>query len=140
VHYVCGQLNRPRKSATLRGSAIPPPREHEHGEQLPDTATGVSGSGLAFLGRRHQIASEVLGMSKTEDADPLLTASDAARILGLSRDMVRVLARSGRLPSTRTANGYHLFRRADVESLARARATLRERHGRQAMSTKARER
>jgi excisionase family DNA binding protein len=54
--------------------------------------------------------------------DPLLTAIDAARILGLSTDMVRVLTRSGRLPSERTAKGYFLFRRTDVERLAEERA------------------
>jgi len=56
------------------------------------------------------------------DADQLLTASDAARILGLSRDMVRILSQKGRLPAQRTANGYYLFRRGDVENLARVRA------------------
>jgi excisionase family DNA binding protein len=56
------------------------------------------------------------------DADQLLTASDAARILGLSRDMVRILSQKGRLPAQRAANGYYLFRRGDVESLARQRA------------------
>lgn len=70
-------------------------------------------------------------MPREEDANQLLTASDAARILGLSRDMVRILARSGRLPSTRTANGYHLFLRADVERLARQRAAGRQGRGEQ---------
>jgi len=56
------------------------------------------------------------------DADQLLTASDAARILGLSRDMVRILSQKGRLPAQRAANGYYLFRRGDVENLARERA------------------
>jgi excisionase family DNA binding protein len=60
-----------------------------------------------------------------QDADQILTASDAARILGISRDMVRVLARQGLLPATRAANGYHLFRRGDVEQLARERAARR---------------
>jgi DNA-binding transcriptional MerR regulator len=59
------------------------------------------------------------------DADQILTASDAARILGISRDMVRVLARRGILRSRRAANGYHLFRRGDVEQLARERAEKR---------------
>ena len=56
------------------------------------------------------------------DPDQLLTAIDAARILGLSTDMVRVLTQKGRLPSLRAANGYHLFRRGDVERLAETRA------------------
>ncbi len=59
------------------------------------------------------------------DPDQILTAIDAARILGLSTDMVRVLTQKGQLPSTRAANGYHLFRRADVEHLARERAQAR---------------
>jgi excisionase family DNA binding protein len=55
--------------------------------------------------------------------EELLTPADAARILGLSVDMVRVLARSGRLPTTATTTrGARLFRRADVEELAAARA------------------
>ena len=57
-----------------------------------------------------------------DDQDQLLTASDAARILGLSRDMVRILSHKGVLRSQRAANGYHLFRRRDVEELARERA------------------
>jgi DNA-binding transcriptional MerR regulator len=61
----------------------------------------------------------------TDDRDQLLTASDAARILGLSRDMVRILSQKGVLPSQRAANGYHLFRRGDVEELARKRAAER---------------
>ncbi len=60
-----------------------------------------------------------------DDDDQLLTASDAGRILGLSRDMVRILSNRGVLPSLRAANGYHLFRRSDVEELARVRAERR---------------
>jgi predicted site-specific integrase-resolvase len=60
-------------------------------------------------------------MMSDEDPNQLLTAIDAARILGLSTDMVRVLTRKGRLPSQRAANGYHLFRRQDVERLAEER-------------------
>ena len=59
------------------------------------------------------------------DPNQLLTASDAGRILGLSRDMVRILSHKGILPSQRAANGYHLFRRSDVEKLARERARSR---------------
>jgi predicted site-specific integrase-resolvase len=64
-------------------------------------------------------------MQGDEQHDQLLTASDAARILGLSRDMVRILSNKGVLPSQRAANGYHLFRRGDVEELARKRAEER---------------
>lgn len=56
------------------------------------------------------------------DPEQLLTASDAGRILGLSRDMVRILSHKGALAAQRAANGYHLFKLKDVEDLARRRA------------------
>jgi signal transduction histidine kinase len=53
----------------------------------------------------------------------LLSPADAAQVLGLSVDMVRVLARDGRLPTAaRSVRGVRLFRRADVEELASERA------------------
>jgi excisionase family DNA binding protein len=51
----------------------------------------------------------------------LLSVGDAAVILGLSPDMVRVLHRQGRLQAFRTPRGVRLFRRSDVERLARER-------------------
>ena len=54
--------------------------------------------------------------------DDLLTPSDAARVLGLSADSVRVLSDNGRLPSMRTVSGRRLFRRSDVDQLAIRRA------------------
>jgi excisionase family DNA binding protein len=54
--------------------------------------------------------------------DDLMTPSDAARVLGLSADSVRVLSDSGRLPAMRTVSGRRLFRRADVDRLAADRA------------------
>lgn len=59
--------------------------------------------------------------SQGEGPDDLMTGVDAARILGLSVDMVRVLAKEGRLPFMSTVRGIRLFRRADVEHLARER-------------------
>lgn len=56
------------------------------------------------------------------DPNDLLTPSDAARVLGLSPDSVRVLSDSGRLPAMRTVSGRRLFRRGDVDRLAAARA------------------
>lgn len=54
--------------------------------------------------------------------DDLMTSTDAARVLALSADMVRVLARNGKLPvAGRTIGGVRLFRRADVEQLAETR-------------------
>jgi excisionase family DNA binding protein len=57
-----------------------------------------------------------------EAPDDLMTAIDAARILGLSVDMVRRLAKEGRLPFMSTIRGVRLFRRANVEALAHQRA------------------
>jgi len=56
------------------------------------------------------------------DPNDLMTPSDAARILGLSADSVRVLGDSGRLPAMRTVSGRRLFRRGDVDRLAAQRA------------------
>jgi excisionase family DNA binding protein len=56
------------------------------------------------------------------DPNDLLTPSDAARVLGLSPDSVRVLSDSGRLPAMRTVSGRRLFRRGDVDRLAAERA------------------
>jgi excisionase family DNA binding protein len=61
-------------------------------------------------------------MSQLLDPNDLLTPSDAARVLGLSADSVRVLSDSGRLPSMRTIGGRRLFRRGDVDRLALERA------------------
>jgi excisionase family DNA binding protein len=58
----------------------------------------------------------------TPDPDDLMTPSDAARVLGLSADSVRVLSDSGRLPAMRTVSGRRLFRRSDVDRLAAERA------------------
>src|SRR5262245_56027201 len=53
----------------------------------------------------------------------LLSPADAAKILGLSADMVRVLAREGHLPTAaRSVRGVRLLRREDVEELAAVRA------------------
>jgi excisionase family DNA binding protein len=63
-------------------------------------------------------------MEANQGTDPndLMTPSDAARILGLSADSVRVLSDSGRLPAMRTVSGRRLFRRSDVDRLAAQRA------------------
>ena len=59
----------------------------------------------------------------------LLTPADAARILGLSVDMVRILANGGQLATAaKTVRGARLFRRDDVEELAAARAGRPVRH------------
>ena len=65
-------------------------------------------------------------MSELLDPNDLLTPSDAARVLGLSADSVRVLSDSGRLASMRTIGGRRLFRRVDVDRLALERSTGQE--------------
>ena len=58
--------------------------------------------------------------------EQLLTAADAARILGVVPATVRVMALSGRLPvAAMTEGGIRLFRREDVERLARERGPRR---------------
>lgn len=68
-----------------------------------------------------------MGLKKMDGADDLMTASDAGRILGVSVDMVRLLAKGGELPFKSTISGVRLFRRADVEQLARRRERARSR-------------
>lgn len=64
-------------------------------------------------------------LTKIQGADDLMTASDAGRILGVSVDMVRLLAKRGELPFRSTISGVRLFRRADVVGLAEARERSR---------------
>jgi len=59
----------------------------------------------------------------TQNPDFVLTF-ECARILGLSDERVRQLAKEGKLPVIRTSGGTRIFRRADVERLRRER----ERH------------
>jgi excisionase family DNA binding protein len=66
-----------------------------------------------------------MSLKKIAGADDLMTASDAGRILGVSVDMVRLLAKSGTLSYTSTIGGMRLFRRADVMALARVRERKR---------------
>ena len=61
-------------------------------------------------------------MHKSADPEDLMTASDAGRIIGVSADMVRLLARGGKLALRSTIRGVRLFRRADVDALALRRA------------------
>lgn len=68
-----------------------------------------------------------MSLKKIAGADDLMTASDAARILGVSVDTVRLLARAGDIPFKSTIRGVRLFRRADVELLARRRKEDRSR-------------
>jgi excisionase family DNA binding protein len=58
--------------------------------------------------------------------NPPLMTSEAARILHVSADTVRLFERSGLLPATKTNSGLRLFDRKDVERLAVERG---QRHG-----------
>ena len=50
-----------------------------------------------------------------------LLTNEAAQVLGVSPETVRLWERAGRLPATKTATGVRLFNRSDVERLARER-------------------
>lgn len=59
-----------------------------------------------------------------------LSTIDVARVLNCSGELVRMLARSGRLPCETTPGGRRIFRAEDVRRLAderNERATDRER-------------
>jgi len=51
-----------------------------------------------------------------KDGD-LMTPADAAKVLGLSPEMITKLANQGRLESVRTVGGYRLFWATDVRKL-----------------------
>jgi len=53
----------------------------------------------------------------------LLTKADAARLLGVTPQTVRLMADRGELPNVRTERGWRLFRREDVDRLVAERAT-----------------
>jgi hypothetical protein len=71
-------------------------------------------------------------MTGLGDPEEFMTAVDAACILGLSSEMVRLLVRKGRQRAAiQTVRGARLFRRAEVESVAAERAQrVLERHER----------
>jgi len=48
-----------------------------------------------------------------------LLIGDVARMLRRSEQMVRQYVDSGKLPATRAANGFRLFKESDVKRLAR---------------------
>ena len=51
-----------------------------------------------------------------------VAVGEASRILKHSQEYTRRLADQGALRAIRLSNGHRIFRRADVEALARARA------------------
>lgn len=66
-----------------------------------------------------------MSLKQIDGPNDLMTATDAGRILGISVDMVRLLARDGHLPFMSTIGGIRLFRRKDVNALARRRERQR---------------
>ena len=52
----------------------------------------------------------------------LLTVGDVARELDVAPETIRLWERLGKLPAQRTTSGIRLFRREDVDRLARERA------------------
>lgn len=67
-----------------------------------------------------------MSLKQIDGPDDLMTAVDAGRILGISVDMVRLLARDGRLPFMSTIGGIRLFRRKHVDALAKRRERERD--------------
>ncbi len=55
-----------------------------------------------------------------------LSANDAAKILGVTAQMVRLYERAGKLRALRTAGGMRLFFREEIEAFAKKRKN--ERH------------
>lgn len=55
----------------------------------------------------------------------LIFTSEAARILGVSAQAVRLWETNGRLHATKTAGGVRLFVRGDIEQLAQEREQRR---------------
>jgi DNA-binding transcriptional MerR regulator len=53
----------------------------------------------------------------------MLTVGDVARLCDVAAETVRIWERLGKLAAVRTRSGMRLFRRDDVERVARARAT-----------------
>lgn len=60
--------------------------------------------------------------SMSNEISPVVTVSEAAQILGLSADMVRLLDKQGKLQAVRLGNRYRVFVRSHVEQLRIARA------------------
>jgi predicted site-specific integrase-resolvase len=71
-----------------------------------------------------------MSLKQIDGPEDLMTAADAGRILGISVDMVRLLARGGRLPFLSTISGMRLFRRKDVNALLRRRERDRRKNAR----------
>ena len=80
-----------------------------------------TGRGILNVGSGDDMAAIELTMHAPNALETMLSTSQTARVLGLSRERVTQLARMGRLPCYRTALG-RLFARDAVTALARERA------------------
>lgn len=65
-------------------------------------------------------------MRRARDREPLLTSGAVAKILKITPNGVRYLEHCGKLPARFTNLGQRIFRRSDVERLARARGVRDE--------------
>lgn len=54
-----------------------------------------------------------------DDANDLISVSEAARMIERSGDQLRAYADAGRIPVIRTRSGQRLFKAGDVELLAK---------------------
>lgn len=61
---------------------------------------------------------------ETVTAGEILTSSEVARVLLITPDRVRQLARNGSLRALKTQTGQNIFRKADVEQLKVKRSRL----------------
>jgi excisionase family DNA binding protein len=62
------------------------------------------------------------------DSNDLVLTAEAARLIGVSAETIRLWERLGRLPARRTPGGVRVFRRSDVENCARERQTHARQH------------
>lgn len=60
----------------------------------------------------------------------IMTTGDVAKALNCSSELVRLLAKAGRLPCRTTRSGQRIFLRKDVEALARQREAEKQRKAR----------
>lgn len=58
----------------------------------------------------------------TEDAQSLLTITEASRSLGISTDTLRRWEQEGRVKPIRTVGGHRRYSQADIDSLVRRSA------------------
>ena len=65
----------------------------------------------------------------SQEQSPVLTTTDAARLIGVSAETIRLWEKLGKLAATKTASGLRLFRRIDCERAAAVRHASIEARG-----------